>query len=547
MSRSSHLRLVPFSADDLSVAEVLVRSSQEVVSDPTLMAAAMSLYFQWSEISSCVLVRSERDSIPIEVVMDYDREDRNPSEIFIRIKSQAENIFFEVDQAITIRFELFRQCFEFQSKVIAVPEVGATESTWNLISEIPDILVTYRQRRLPRVFVNAENLDVLPPCSLISADNSELISEVKVVEMGMSSIRIECSSIDGHSAHFIKFGCIQIPINCIRQNGTEAIFALKAKTSSEVGSVFDLYRKLAFPDLRPRREFSSGTIADLYGKTGYFDKFSTEQERGDRVAEIELTWERLLAVSHERTADYVVVDENENPSGASSASHCFNHDNSEVWAFHQLCAVATPNLLEHSGQLYTWRAEYLASRLENVKVVGWFDSRSRWLERIYVKFAFQKYRLDCLFPVSVSKKIFTRSIPQSDVRTSSWSSLETIRNIASTRKCFGGIGPAFLNASGILDAIVMTDNSAESVMQLTQIGSALVAKSGAEEAKVEVTRLSGVEGNTCDEDFDYGEKVTDVDRMFLFEKAGLVDFVASVEHSVAVTLRKKARGIVESD
>ncbi len=43
---------------------------------------------------------------------------------------------------------------------------------------------------------------------------------------------------------------------------------------------------------------------------------------------------------------------------------------------------------------------------------------------------------------------------------------------------------------------------------------------------------------------DGDEKVIDVDRMFLFEKAGLVDFIASVEHSVAVTRKKKIRGEV---
>jgi hypothetical protein len=112
------------------------------------------------------------------------------------------------------------------------------------------------------------------------------------------------------------------------------------------------------------------------------------------------------------------------------------------------------------------------------------------------------------------------------------------RVVSDEQNYLAGLLPHFLNASGILDAFVSLDNDVPASV-IENASAALVQASGESSSLIEITLRN--DGETLPQ-MDDAEQVTDVDRMFLFQKAGLVDFLASVEHSVAVTRKKKLNG-----
>jgi hypothetical protein len=217
-------------------------------------------------------------------------------------------------------------------------------------------------------------------------------------------------------------------------------------------------------------------------------------------------------------------------TGASSAVKAFQNGGMSTWVFHQLCAMTNPYLLEQSGQLYTWRAEYLASRPESLKICGWFDGNSRWLERIYVKFILGKSSESWLKAVKIVRLPLAGRKRESDAFIVTIGELERV--LVDTPLCYGGANPKFLNASGILDCIVALNDTVKA-SQIVEVGESLNALADRGEGVIEVTL------NTSSElQFENAELVTDCNRMFLFSKEDLYDFVSSVEHSLAVTLKK---------
>jgi hypothetical protein len=295
-----------------------------------------------------------------------------------------------------------------------------------------------------------------------------------------------------------------------------------------------LYRKLAFPPLRPKSEFSADAILQLYEETNYFGRFATIEGLERRKGELREVWGQVASSFHHHTADYVVVDDQGKPAGASSACEAFHHDGKAVWALHQTCARTSPDLLERSGMLYTWRAEYLAARPEDLGVIVWFDSRSRWLERIYVKFARQHPAGTRLTAVKFFRRRLLENkveIPQPAIQIG-----QAHRRFYDKGGIFGGFGPRYLNASSALEILV--DNQGGHGPEVLREASQELAgavESGSEGLYITVPSAETLEGP----DFEY---VDDVDRCLEFDKDCLVDFISSVEHSVAVTSRKMRVG-----
>ena len=109
MSKPRHLSLVRYNPEDFSLGEVLVRDSQQELKDANSINAAMSLLFQWSEEASALVILD--DSKPIPALLDYDREDRAPSEIWVRCKKIAE--FSGIPLSVS-----FSTTLEFSSKAL---------------------------------------------------------------------------------------------------------------------------------------------------------------------------------------------------------------------------------------------------------------------------------------------------------------------------------------------------------------------------------------------------------------------------------------------
>ena len=218
------------------------------------------------------------------------------------------------------------------------------------------------------------------------------------------------------------------------------------------------------------------------------------------------------------------------PVGCSSAVLAFYEESIPVWAFHQLCAKKKPELLSHSGQLYAWRAEYLAARTEDIKVAAWFDGQSRWLERIYVKFANQSSGRTQLHAIKTLKCIFEKTDAAPDSSIKSYM-IGKARRVACQKKgLLGATGPRFLNAAENLNGVAALWEPLD-LSQIRSVGEGLAnAISHNVALKVSLPQnyeVHGLKGAPQVED-----------RFSLFPKEDLVSFLASIEHSMAVTERK---------
>jgi hypothetical protein len=149
--------------------------------------------------------------------------------------------------------------------------------------------------------------------------------------------------------------------------------------------------------------------------------------------------------------------------------------------------------------------------------------------------------MECLFPVAVYRKQVFKgasgdSLPMPETESLAYGEARRIFHDANDQ--IAGLNPKYLNASGILNAVIdfskkPLSSNAEKTAQ------SVLAKAEAESELIEFTGLGEASPGFLSAG---AEKVLDVDRMFFFSKDGLVDFIASVEHSVAVTSRKKLNG-----
>lgn len=532
MKDRSHLRIVPFNPNDYSLGSMLTKENREEIKTPEDISAALSLLFQFPEHALVFLIYSD-DEAPVQISLDYDHEERILSELYIKDPDVQSTLPQKMRGNVTVRFEIFRQCYEFESKVLSPFSDGL------MVISPPEYLFVIKHRRLPRVAVLPEDHTRLPKCYGLSTDGVKKIS-FECVELGIKAVRLKGDLNDENNGLLqMGFFCIEgchIPVKVTRHSKNDAVFALYPRNYVEYGAIFDLYRVLAYPYLRRREEFPSDDVLDLYSdKTGYFGKFQTDSDGAQRKELIKQIWEDIADDRHRITADYVTVDDQGKLAGASSAALAFMKTDRPVWVFHQLCARTSPDLLTQSGELYTWRAEYLAGREENLDIIFWFDSRSRWLERIYVKFVLQNEDVATLIPAAVTRNTFSAEHLPKQINCTNTNYGKSKRTMAFIENTFGGSNPKFLNASGILDAIIAVSERATKD-DVVAIAGLLASQAGSSSIDLEVT----VPLNK--KDLFSSPTVTpldDVDRFCCFEKQSLIGFIACVEHSVAVTQRKQ--------
>lgn len=535
MANPSHLRLVPFNPSDYSLGEVLVRESQEKITDLKVIGAALSLYFQWPEESRALMIVGSRESF--DIFIEYDREERVPSEFKILFRRPEDLNEAQVTGEVLIRFETFRQCFEFTIDEVAVNADAVADPSWHIIVAPPTELLVYKHRRLPRVSLSESDRELIGPVEVQYAADGKS-TPVKLIEMGMKSVRV--MGVDFHVGEpvRIKLRGQTLPVKVLRQDMDYVIFEFKVNSAGQVGQIFDIYRLVAFPHLRPRHDYTNQQMAQLYSDTNYLGKFTTDEAYGERVHALAEVWDEVSKAQHSLSADYVTIAEDGSLAGASSCSLAFHYEGRDLWIFHQLCAKTSPNLLAQSGELYTWRAEYLAGRTEDLGAGVWFDSKSRWLERIYVKFAFHKGNNVRLIPVSIFRRVASRGEPVEGVEVNTIQIGKYVRAMVDSREAFGAVNPGFLNAANILDAIVcLKDCEAGTINDFV---TSLCEKIGQDQRLFELT--IPIERSEQFTQLPNDQKLTDCDRLCLFHKSSLVDFISSVQHSVAVTKRKKTAG-----
>jgi hypothetical protein len=528
-----HLQVVPFSGNDFSLGEHLLERDGTTSTDPLNISNKLSLLFHYEDYAwvGVTLPGAGNKIVPCRI--SYDQTEAVPTELYLTLKTPYAVDRLAMIKRATVSFEIFRVCYEFSAEVLNYNSDGSVE--FHLVLSIPEELSTIKHRRLPRVRIDQEDREKLPKIYLNSSNEPLQISE-----LGLNSIAVDTVEhftageyeLDFRSENNLKCRATGM----IR--GEKLVFCLLFENAITFGQYFNIYRKFAYPGIQPRSDFDNLTMFDLYEKTGYFGGFLTDESKSKGRQDLLKTWEAVPNEAYDVTADFVTTDKQGTVIGASSVSLAFRDTNFEYWAFHQLCSIKSPDLLTASGHLYMWRADYLIGLPQDLKVVVWFRSESRWLERIYVKFARQSSERVRIHPVKLIKGQFTKTTSGTPSRqlpkTTSYSYGSHKRTVTVSDNLISGIGPDFLNASGLLNNVSFLDgNDDKEAIQSAM--TALMENSGTDTAQFYVS-LPEKSETTFE-----GWKITPSDRFCIFSKNDLIDFLSSVEHSIAV-IRKKAQG-----
>lgn len=527
MSRS-FLRLVEPLSEQTSIPEMMPPGEKILICrDQAEVNSILQLFLLWPEYSSAV-VRLKSQSGKVRISHDESL-------------SEIENLFLSVDQGIfnslknsgtvelKVLFEVFGLTFQFEATGVELAEDYSKDKPTVSIS-IPTSLERLGVRRSKRIQLKeALSVDLIfgnsnipgkleevsPRGFKIRADNLGNISPCDRFKMVHADWEVEMSL--GQVRDGIVIG---LPLE---------------KPAKSFGAFFDVYVRFAYPMLRPRHSFQEDPVPDLAVKTGQAKKFASKEQSGIWLDQIKEAYEASRDAQHEFTADYVAVDDQEVPVGASSLANAFtNHDGTPIWAFHGLSAMKDPRNLFHTAATYLWRADYLISRTGSPKVIGWFDGKGKWLEKVYVKF--QRLTPDStqLWPVSFNRLIAASHSDDNldpDLFDEYYSVGKFNRGMSFSADQSLGLGIPYLNLSGAMDMAFYLNEQADSKWLMAEISKIKPARFYCPVPHPKPAPVfDGYECHTL-------ETVT---RQFLTDSIALLHFHSSVEHSMAITRRKYA-------
>ncbi|MCX6125318.1 MAG: hypothetical protein NTV34_11325 [Proteobacteria bacterium] len=524
------LFIVKFNPSDYSLGDILVRDNTCELDDHSKISAAFSLYLQWPTHRRAIIYLGSNSESQQDCTMSVDLDDREPSHIFIKTIDEPSRDLRSLDKKnLVIRFEVFRSCYQFSAEII---DTFSYDGEVTHVVEIPKTLTFIKSRRLPRSKIDLTNAHLAPRVNWKCAV-SETSDQLILKEISMLSLAAETEADLPLGKGTIVYKGHRIPGEIVRRKGNQVIVSIQCETPEHVGSIFDLYRLVAYPYLRDRSEFPLSVAVSLLKNTGYLSKYKSEEALRRSEVKIEESWGELTSCRNGFTADYYIVNEAGLPTGMSSTALAYKCREKDIWSFHQLCAMTDPSVLEHSGALYTWRAEYLAGRPEDFCVFSRYTSKSRWLERIYTKFSGGEsldVRLQAVksFQISASavkssgtKTVQTRRIPYGD----------SYRIVAECEGAVGGAYPGLLNAADNLDAALAFDGPTDNDSVLA-VAEAIFKESEGSLDKIFLTF------NDYEALVPEGSHESKIDRIIFFSKSSLADFIGCVEHSIAVTRRK---------
>jgi len=230
-----------------------------------------------------------------------------------------------------------------------------------------------KSRSLPRFILNDEQKKILPPI-IWRSRRGEADVRLDIVEIGLGTLRAT-HSMQIHKDGFFRFGNRDFFGSILKSEKEGSVFILDLKDWQDYGAYFDIYRLIAYPSLKSRYELPNEAGIDLYRRANYLARsdVSLDQSSG----EILKTWDLIQDGVHNTNVDYYIMDNQGVPTGSSGLALTHFSNETPMWSFHQLCAVKEPTLVSLSGVLYTWRAEYLAGRIEILGNVPFCESVGR--------------------------------------------------------------------------------------------------------------------------------------------------------------------------
>jgi len=527
VSRTS-LRLVEPLSEQTSIPEMMPPGEKaQIYRDQAEIGRFLQLFLLWPEYSSAVI---RQGNLSGKVVV---RHDESLNEIENLLLLVGEDIYRSLkisgENNLKLLFEVFGLTFQFDAVVLELADEYSSEEPVVSIA-IPDLLERLGVRRSKRIQLEepislnlffgelrfsgqlvevsprgfkfrVQNLEQLQPCDRFKAVHPDW-----EVEMSMGQIR--------------EGVVIGLPLE---------------QPATAFGAFFEAYIRFAYPMLRPRHSFPIDPIPDLAIRTGQAKKFAANEQSETWLGQIKDAYEASRDAQHEYTADYVAVDEDGAPVGASSMAKGFvNHDGSPMWAFHGLSAVKNPKNLQHTAAVYLWRADYLIARQGTQKVIGWFDGNGRWLEKVFVKFQKLTPSLTSLWSVRLKRMIAVTGFREEldcDLFDKTFSKGKFFRGMCFSTDFSLGLGVPYLNLSGGMDKAYYLNESADPRWIETKISELKPARffCPVPHSKVD-PYFEGYESYTL-------ESVT---RQFSSDSLGLLHFHSAVEHSTAITRRKYA-------
>ena len=506
------LRIVQYDPNDYKLGEALALATGESVEDSQRISQILSLYFQWKDSALCWAYTTKDKNARSQASLSYDEEERVATQLFVEVdkgdlEPGAEWVF--------LRLEIFENCFEFESRSLDwFEENGRTIA----IIEIPKSASVVKNRRFPRVHIDSD-------ITINWRANQESI-KVKVKSISLGSIIVE-GTFQLNTSGTIEAAGVQYPA-CVTR-GFDGFTSIKLLLADNLltGAWFDFYRLYAYPNLKKRSDLDSSQCLQLYSESGYFSKYKTGTLDA-AINEIKQAWHDNEQLDHLATADYAVTSEGL-PVGIGSTSFTYSHQGKEFWTFHSLCALRNNEDLDLTKALYSWRAEYNFARVENMDTLLFFSSQSRWIERVYINFILRKQQSG-VAPI----RLYTITYAPVD------HGLEVIHKVLSTehkRLMISKDGivaaalPDLIHIRKKLNCIVVNDLSTNH-LDIQHFGEQI-----AFEAKREITfRVSVPESYSWRPELDLD---LPTDRLGVLRKEDLMDFVASLSHSIEVTKRKK--------
>jgi hypothetical protein len=507
------LRIVDFDPNDYKLGEVLAHKHGEKTSNKTTITNILSLYFQWKEESKAFLY-FEKSGEKSNIEMNFDEEERDVTQLFIGTSLQTP--INNLTHAF-IRLETFDNCFEFEAEIIdTYQENGLVQ----LIVSIPTEITIIKSRKAPRVQSSGQKIEAIQ-------DNKNF--KLNCLDLGLKSLKSDTPLNPKEDLQLLIRG-ESITATVIEQkNGISIIFPV-FKNFYQFGLYFEFYAKVAYPSLKRRGElpFKEGT--DLFDRTGYTGKFESAKNVAEAHSGLYELWAQLEKAQHETTVDFYITEDGK-PTGSSSLALIFKRKGISNWAFHQLCAEKKPDLIELTGLLYIWRAEYLSARPEESEAVFWYTGTSRWLERIYSKY--------CMLNPSESL-LFASSFIAQDIEPQKTHNFEILdykfgdatRYYFEDKDIVAGMGPDKLNANRNLNVVNWISKDQINFEKMKAVASALAEKTG------NTTYFRFSFPYTDDHPFT-GTNLKDL-RYCQIHKSGLLNFISCIQHSIAITKKKFA-------
>lgn len=536
---TSRMRLVPYRPDDFSAGKVLGLPQGHEVTSAEDIGAALSLYFQWDEYRRCSVRKSntpDDDNQGTYCVLRYDTDEALPTELRVELITPGFATQLSVGTKLFCQFEVFHVCYAFESAVLAVSPDRSADG-WDLIVAMPARMTVQKARTMPRHRVSPVELSRVANVHW-KGEGSETAITVVPLELSVEAVRVCASAPLTSDIGTLTLGGESFRGRLTSQGSDTALIDLNFESPVEYGRYFDLYRKLAFPCLRPRREVDPTNLLALYERTGFLKKFTGNMAPEVRAAFIDrvvATWSSVASGMHEGTADYCAFSEAADAiTGTCSTTLGFFNGEREVWVFQQLASIAEPQFFEQTKALYLWRPLYLWGRKEDFDLCCWFDADSRWIERLWVKF--DRYRdrsPSCLHPIRVhivGPDTLQNQPAGSQYEVGAYNVGKNKRVFLKKEGVLGAVDPPHLNFSKLLNHTVSVPPVAEGALERA----AFIARQSEEhDTEMRITVPHGTDDVAI-----ASLPALKLSRFCYFSKSELPYFYSSLLHSLAVMERK---------